>query len=155
MDAWLVGSPAGGGQAARRPPARSGTRLLLVAWLALGAVVVSGARLPDLAPAPLQPTGPARACWGVVAAAGPASASSLPRGLRRLRQAGLPVVVRHGARPGQRELVVPATSRGAARALRARVARLGFDRARVRRLPPAACPSRPSRAGTARQQRLE
>jgi hypothetical protein len=155
VDAWLVGGPGAGGQAARRPPARSGARPLLVAWLALGAVVVAGVRLPDLAPAPLQPTGPARSCWGVEAAAGPASASSLPRGLRRLRQAGLPVVVRHGARPGQRVLVVPAASRGAARELRAKVARLGFARARVRRQPPAVCPSRPSRAGTPRQQGLE
>jgi hypothetical protein len=116
---------------------------------------VTEVRLPDLTPAPVRPVGPARPCWGVEAAARPASASSLPRGLRRLRQAGLPVVVRHGTRPGERVLVVPATSRAAARTMRAKVARLGFPRARVRRLPPAACANGRSRAGTAREQRVE
>lgn len=126
-----------------RPPAR-GTRpaawALAVAWLAAGVLVVGQARPPE--PSPVRPhaaSRPAAACWVVRVASAPASASSLRRDLRRLRQAGLKATLRLGKSPKTLVLVVPARSRSAARAARDRAARLGFTRSTVRRLPRTAC----------------
>jgi cell division septation protein DedD len=113
---------------------------LAVAWLAAGALVVDQARLPE--PDPVRPRAasrPAATCWVVRVASGPASASSLRRDLRRLRQAGLKAVLRPGRSPSTRVLVLPARSRSAARAAQGRAARLGFTRSTVRGLPRTAC----------------
>lgn len=125
-------------------PAGRGTRpaawALAVGWLAVGVMVVGQTRLPE-PPARALPAGrpTAAACWVVRVASGPASAPSLRRDLRRLRQAGLPVTLRPGQRPGTRLLVVQARSRSSARAARDRAIRLGFTHSTVRRRPPAAC----------------
>jgi hypothetical protein len=122
------------------PPMRPKGWVLAVAWLAMGALVVSHAQLPDLPAAPSAPARrPAGACWVVQVASRPASAPSLRRHLRRLQRAGLPASIRRGHRPGTRELVVQTRTKAAANAARARVTRLGFAGSTVRRLPRAAC----------------
>lgn len=124
-----------------RPAARRTRPLawaLAVAWLAAGVLVVGQARPPE--PDRVRAAGrPAVACWVVQVASGPASASSLRRGLQRLRRAGLKATLRQGRSPKTRVLVVPARSRSAARAARDRAVRLGFTRSTVRGLPRSAC----------------
>ena len=136
----------------RRPdqavPARAGRggrvgRWMVAAWLAVGALALTEVRLPDVA-AVRPPTVRAASggpCWGVAVYSAPAAEPSLHRNLRRLRSAGLRATVLPAAQSGVRILVVPARSKQAAGAARARTQRLGFDRARVRRLPPRACRS--------------
>ena len=110
---------------------------LVVAWMAVGAVVVGQARLPERAQ-PVQASRPA-GCWGVRVASGPASAAPLRHGLATLRRAGLRATLRQGRAPQSRVLVVTARTRNGAGAARAAAIRLGFPGSRVVRLPAPAC----------------
>jgi hypothetical protein len=109
---------------------------MVAAWLVAGALLVSQVRLPDVPAA--RPSGqPASAdtCWAVSVVTGPTAAPVLRRSLRRLWSAGLPATLRPGHRTGTRIVVVPASSRGAARTVQLRVKRLGFRHTSIRRLP--------------------
>jgi len=118
------------------PGRHAGGWPLAATWLIAGMLVVSHARLPD------PPTGhpvpqrqQATTCWVVRVE----PAVSLRRDERRLRSAGLPATLRPGERPGRPVLIVPAGDLTTARAARSKAVRLGFTRATVLRLPPAAC----------------
>jgi hypothetical protein len=118
--------------------------LLLVAWMVAGTLVAGELRLPAppaaASPVVRRPAG----CWLVKVAAAPDRQGALVPELRRLRRHGLAAAVlrsKHwrAVRPGTRALVVPARSRAAARAARARVVDLGYVRATLHRAPRAAC----------------
>jgi|RhiMethySRZTD1v2_1073278.scaffolds.fasta_scaffold476489_2 hypothetical protein len=117
--------------------ARPAAWLLTLAWLAVGLVVVGQARLPELS-RPARASRPV-ACWAVNVASGPASATSLRRGLVRLRRAGLQATLRPGRSPQTRVLVVTVASRSGVRAARAKAARLGYRGGTVLRLPATVC----------------
>jgi SPOR domain len=103
---------------------------------------VSQVRLPE--PPAAAATPDRAACWVVHVASARAGERSLARALRRVRRSGLPAAIwrsKHwsAVRSGTRALVVPFERRAAARAARSQLADMGFDHARVRRVPAAAC----------------
>jgi hypothetical protein len=120
-------------------------RLVLAVWLVAGAVLVSQARLPSPPAAVAAPASPRPAsCWVVPLATAEHHERSLTAEQRRLRGDGLAATIlrsKHwrAIEPGARMLVVPASSRAAARGIQARLAGLGHDHAAVRRAPRAAC----------------
>lgn len=118
---------------------RWGILVLLLCWLALGVVGASQLPLPQLEPTGHVPApGPSRvACWVVEIAS--ESAPTLWHEGRQLGQSGLEIAIRPGRRSGTQVLVVRTNSLASARAVQARIARLGLSGSTVRALSGAAC----------------